>query len=341
MKKKIDKNERIFIAGSNGMVGSSIKRALLKNPSNKTNKILNLLTPSRLELDLLDSNAVENWFEKEKPNIVILAAAKVGGIHVNSKYPTEFLLENIKIQSNIIEAALRVGVRRLLFLGSSCIYPKYSKQPIKEEELLKSSLEKTNEWYALAKITGIKICQALRKQYGFDAISLMPTNLYGKGDNYHKYNSHVLPALLDRFHVHKLEHKDFVECWGSGTPRREFMHVDDLAEACIFALENWDPNDVYAPIDELGEPLTWLNVGTGIDISIKKLAEMISKITSYEGEIIWDHNKPDGTFKKLLDVSKLTKLGWSSKISLEEGLKLTYEEYKKDYKENNLRNKKN
>ena len=330
----INIKDKIFIAGANGMVGSAIKRKLYEY------RYENLECPSRVELDLANTELVSNWFREKKPDVIILAAAKVGGIYANDKYPVDFLLENLKIQNNVIENAWKNDAKRLLFLGSSCIYPKYSKQPIEEEELLKNSLEKTNEWYALAKISGIKICQALRKQYGFDAISLMPTNLYGKGDNYHKYNSHVLPALLDRFHVHKLENKDYVECWGSGTPRREFMHVDDLAEACIFALENWDPNNVNAPLDELGEPLTWLNVGTGIDISIKELAEMISKITSNKGEIIWDHNKPDGTFQKLLDVSKLGSLGWYSKISLQEGLKITYEEYKNDFKENNLRNKK-
>ena len=216
----------------------------------------------------------------------------------------------------------------MLFLGSSCIYPKSSNQPIKEEELLKSELEKTNEWYALAKISGIKLCQALRKQYGFDAISLMPTNLYGEGDNYHEQNSHVLPALLNRFHLHKLENKNVIKCWGSGKPRREFMHVDDLADACIFALESWDPNKKGAPLDETGEPLTWLNVGTGVDIEIKALAEMIANITSYSGDIIWDTNKPDGTYQKLLDVSKINSLGWCAKIALKEGLKKTYTVYK-------------
>ena len=262
---------------------------------------------------------------------MILAAAKVGGIYANDKYPLDFLLENLKIQNNVIENAWKNEAKRLLFLGSSCIYPKFSKQPIKEEELLKSSLEKTNEWYALAKISGIKICQALRKQYGFDAISLMPTNLYGKGDNYHKDNSHVLPALLDRFHVHKLEHKDFVKCWGSGKPKRSSCMLMIWLKH-VFLHWKIGIQIIYTPLLMNGEPLTWLNVGTGIDISIKKLAEMISKITSYEGEIIWDHDKPDGTFQKLLDVSKLNTLGWSSKISLKEGLKLTYEEYKNDFK---------
>ena len=329
----INKSEKIFVAGARGMVGSAIIRKL--NEYGYTN----LISPSRKELDLTDSEKVSEWFKKNKPDIVILAAAKVGGIYANNTYPVDFLLENLKIQNNVIENAWKNDSRRLLFLGSSCIYPKFANQPIKEEELLKSPLEETNEWYALAKISGLKICQALRKQYGFDAISLMPTNLYGTGDNYHQYNSHVLPALINRFHVHKLENKDFLKCWGSGKPRREFMHVNDLAEACIFALEKWDPNHSDAPLDDLGEPLTWLNVGTGVDISIKSLAEMIAVITSYEGKIIWDEEKPDGTYQKLLDVSKLKELGWNSSISLEEGVKLTYKDFKKDFNKNNLRQK--
>ena len=327
----IDKKEKIFIAGANGMVGSAIKLKLQNYGYN------NLKTPSRKDLNLTDTKLVFNWFEENKPNIVILAAAKVGGIYANNTYPVDFLLDNLKIQNNVIEAAWKNNVRRLLFLGSSCIYPKYSKQPIKEEELLKSSLEQTNEWYALAKISGIKLCQALRKQYGFDAISLMPTNLYGKGDNYHHTNSHVLPALLNRFHTHKLEGKKYIECWGSGNPRREFMHVDDLAEASIFALENWDPVSNNSPKDESGVPLTWLNVGTGEDITIKKLAQMISDITCFQGEIIWNKDKPDGTFQKLLDVTKLKDLGWSSKISLKEGIKKTYQDYKKELYNHSLK----
>ncbi|ABM72576.1 Putative fucose synthetase [Prochlorococcus marinus str. MIT 9515] len=327
----INKEEKIFIAGGSGMVGSAIIRKL-NNLGFK-----HLIFPNSSELDLKDSNLVFNWFKKNKPDIVIFAAAKVGGIFANNTYPVDFLLDNLKIQNNVIESAWKNKVRRLLFLGSSCVYPKNSSQPINEDELLKSSLEKTNEWYALAKISGIKLCQALRKQYGFDAISLMPTNLYGKGDNYHSSNSHVLPALLDRFHSHKLEQKNYIECWGSGNPRREFMHVDDLADASIFALENWDPNKNDAPLDQSGEPLNWLNVGTGIDLSIKELAEMIASITSFKGKIIWNKDKPDGTFRKLLNVSKLEKLGWRSKISLEEGLLITYKDYKKELKENKLR----
>ena len=331
--KLICQKDKIFIAGASGMVGNAIKLKLY-NSGYK-----NLITPSRKELELTNTKLVFDWFKKNKPDIVIIAAAKVGGIYANNIFPVDFLLDNLKIQNNIIEAAWKNDVKRLLFLGSSCIYPKNSTQPIKEEELLKSSLEKTNEWYALAKISGIKLCQALRKQYGFDAISLMPTNLYGKGDNYHKSNSHVLPALLDRFHFHKVDKKQIIKCWGSGNPRREFMHVDDLAEASIFVLENWDPNKNNAPLDESGNPLTWLNVGTGKDITIKKLAEMIAKVTSYDGEIIWDINKPDGTSQKLLDISKLKQLGWNSKIELADGLDITYKQYKKELREKTLRAK--
>ena len=323
MKKIIEKNERIFIAGSNGMVGSSIRRSLSKNPSNKTNKFPNLLTPSRLELDFLDSISVKNWFNKEKPNIVIIAAAKVGGIHANSKYPAEFLLENLKIQTNIIEAALTEGVRRLLFLGSSCIYPKYATQPIKEEELLNGYLEKTNESYALAKITGIKLCEALRKQYNFDAISLMPTNLYGPNDNYHPLNSHVVPSLIRKFSIAKRDNLSSVTCWGSGLVCRELMHVDDLAEAAIFCLENWFPSEIDAPKDNSGNPLNYLNVGTGKDISIRELAKKIADIIEFDGEILWDKNMPNGTPRKVLDISRLKKLGWESKIDLTSGLENT------------------
>ena len=323
MKKIIEKNERIFIAGSNGMVGSSLKRSLSKNPSNKTNKFPNLLTPSRLELDFLDSISVKNWFNKEKPNIVIIAAAKVGGIRANSKYPAEFLLENLKIQTNIIEAALTEGVRRLLFLGSSCIYPKYATQPIKEEELLNGYLEKTNESYALAKITGIKLCEALRKQYNFDAISLMPTNLYGPNDNYHPLNSHVVPSLIRKFSIAKRDNLSSVTCWGSGLVCRELMHVDDLAEAAIFCLENWFPSEIDAPKDNSGNPLNYLNVGTGKDISIRELAKKIADIIEFDGEILWDKNMPNGTPRKVLDISRLKKLGWESKIDLTSGLENT------------------
>ncbi len=329
----INKNDKIFIAGSRGMVGSAIKRKLNDFGYN------NLLCPNRNELDLTNNKAVSEWYKKNNPDIIILAAATVGGIYANNSYPANFILDNIKIQTNVIESAWKNEAKRLLFLGSSCIYPRDTKQPIQEDALLKGNLEKTNQWYAIAKISGIKLCQALRIQYGFDAISLMPTNLYGKGDNYHKKNSHVLPALIDRFHSHQKENMKSIKCWGSGEARREFMHVKDLAEASVFSLENWDPKKDNAPLDELGEPLTWLNVGTGVDITIKELAKMIADITSFEGKILWDKSKPDGTYQKLLDVSKLKYLGWNSKISLKEGLKETYEDYKKDVLFNRLRSK--
>jgi GDP-L-fucose synthase len=235
----------------------------------------------------------------------------VGGIQANSSYPADFLLENLKIQTHVIETAWRSGVRRLLFLGSSCIYPKFAEQPIREEALLTGALEPTNEWYAIAKITGIKLCEALRRQHGFDAISLMPTNLYGPGDNYHPTNSHVLPALIRRFHEAVEAKAPSVTCWGTGTPLREFLHVDDLGEACVFALERWQPGP--------GE-FTYLNVGTGVDLSIRELAEAVANATGYAGEIRWDSTKPDGTPKKQLDVTRLAALGWRAHIPLAEGL---------------------
>jgi len=244
----------------------------------------------------------------------VLAAAKVGGIQSNSTYPADFLLENLKIQTHVIETAWRSGVRRLLFLGSSCIYPKFAEQPIREEALLTSALEPTNEWYAIAKISGLKLCEALRIQHGFDAISLMPTNLYGPGDNYHPTNSHVLPAMIRRFHEAAEANAPKVICWGSGSPMREFLHVEDLGEACVFALERWMP----AP----GE-LTYLNVGTGMDLSIRELAEEVAKATGYKGAIEWNTSKPDGTPKKQLDTSRLANLGWTARISLLEGLEKT------------------
>ena len=282
--------DRIFVAGHRGMAGSAICRALERAGYHQ------LLTASRSELDLLDGPAVEAWFAKHQPTVVVLAAAKVGGIQANSSYPADFLLENLKIQTHVIETAWRSGVRRLLFLGSSCIYLKFAEQPIREEALLSGALEPTNEWYAIAKIAGIKLCEALRLQHGFDAISLMPTNLYGPGDNYHPTNSHVLPALIRRFHEAAEANAPSVTCWGTGSPLREFLHVDDLGEACVFALEHWSP----AP----GE-LTYWNVGTGLDLSIRELAEAVAAATGYQGAIEWDSSKPDGTPKKQLDVSPL------------------------------------
>ena len=270
------------IFGARGMAGSAISRALVRAGYH------NQLRPSRADLDLLDLIEVKNWFEKFKPDVVVLAAAKVGGIYANENYPADFILENLKIQTNVIETAWNSGVRRLLFLGSSCIYPKFCDQPIDEESLLTGPLEPTNQWYALSKISGIKLCEALRIQYGFDAICLMPTNLYGPGDNYHAANSHVLPALLRRFHEAKQTNTPVVTCWGSGSPLREFLYADDLGEACVFTLENWKPQP---------DDLSYINVGTGVDITIAQLAEKIAKIIDYKGKIEWDISKPDGTPK--------------------------------------------
>ena len=290
MAKRITPADRIFVAGHRGMAGGAILRALQRAgfgdssqgsaPSGNGGKEGGaLLTASRSELDLRDEVAVRNWFAQHQPTVVVLAAAKVGGIHANNTYPADFLLENLRIQTNVIETAWRSGVRRLLFLGSSCIYPKFAEQPIREEALLTGALEPTNEWYALAKIAGIKLGQALRLQHGFDAISLMPTNLYGPGDNYHPTNSHVLPALIRRFHEAAESGAPSVTCWGTGTPLREFLHVDDLGEACVFALEHWDPAAANAPKDDAGQPLPFLNVGTGVDLSIRQLAEAVAEAT--------------------------------------------------------------
>jgi GDP-L-fucose synthase len=262
--------------------------------------------------------AVRDWFAAYRPEVVVLAAAKVGGILANDTYPADFLLENLKIQNHVIENAWRHGCRRLLFLGSSCIYPKLAPQPIQEDSLLTGALEPTNEWYAIAKITGIKLCHALRRQHGFDAISLMPTNLYGPGDNYHPTNSHVLPALIRRFQEACESGTPVVTCWGSGTPRREFLHVDDLADAAVHCLERWQPGP-----DE-GQ---FVNVGTGTDVTIRELAEQVAQAVGYGGRIEWDASKPDGTPRKLLDVSRLASLGWTSRISLEDGLRSTVEEF--------------
>jgi GDP-L-fucose synthase len=308
------RDDRIYVAGHRGMAGSAICRALERGGYDQ------ILTASRAELDLLDGPAVQRWFAEQRPTVVALAAAKVGGIKANNTYPADFLLDNLKIQNHVIEAAWRSGVRRLLFLGSSCIYPKFAAQPIREEALLTGALEPTNAWYALAKISGIKLCQALRLQHGFDAISLMPTNLYGPGDNYHPENSHVLPALIRRFQEAADSGAASVTCWGTGTPLREFLHADDLGEACVFALQHWDPGASGAPCDDQGAPLAFLNVGTGIDLTIRELAEAVAAATCFGGEILWDSSKPDGTPKKQLDVSRLAGLGWGARIPLAEGL---------------------
>ena len=324
-------SDRFAIFGARGMAGSAISRALDRAGYYQQ------LKPSHQELNLLDLLAVQKWFIEHQPTVVVLAAAKVGGIHANATYPTDFLLENLKIQNNVIETAWQSGVRRFLFLGSSCIYPKFAEQPIKEEALLTGPLEPTNECYAIAKIAGIKLCEALRKQHGFDAISLMPTNLYGPGDNYHPENSHVLPALIRRFYEAVEEKSSSISCWGTGTPLREFLYVDDLGEACVFALQHWSASAASAPCDTSGEPLAFLNVGTGIDLSIHQIAERIAEVVGFEGRIDWDNTKPDGTPKKQLDVSRLAKLGWMSSISLEQGLALAYQDFKLSLAEQRLR----
>ena len=326
----INKNDLIFVAGHTGMVGGSITR-YLKNKSYD-----NLLLPTRKDLDLLDNKSVENWFSKNKPDVVILAAAKVGGIEANKNFPADFILENIKIQTNIIENSWKSGVKRFLFLGSSCIYPKLAPQPLKEEYLLTGPLEATNESYAIAKISGIKLCSALKKQYGFDAISLMPTNLYGPGDNYHEKNSHVMPALIKKIHDSKKLNIPKVVCWGTGNPRREFLHVDDLADAAIYVLKNIS-SDNKLLVDKNSEYLGILNIGTGKDISIKELAAKICKELKYNGEITWDTNKPDGTPRKLLNVSMIKELGWEAKISLSKGIKNTIEAFLEESKNQSIR----
>jgi GDP-L-fucose synthase len=308
----ISPSDRIFIAGHRGMAGSAILRRL------RAGGYSDLLTASRDELDLSDSMTVRQWFATHRPDVVVLAAAKVGGILANSTYPADFLLENLKIQNHVIENAWRHGCRRLLFLGSSCIYPKLAPQPIREESLLTGPLEPTNEWYAIAKISGIKLCHALRIQHGFDAISLMPTNLYGPGDNYHPTNSHVLPALIRRFHEAKQSDAPVVTCWGSGSPRREFLHVDDLADAAVFCLEHWQPK---------ADELQFVNVGTGTDVTIAELAGMVAGVVGYTGRVEWDASKPDGTPRKLLDVSQLASLGWRALTPLEQGLGSTVASY--------------
>mgnify|MGYP001451272370 CR=1 FL=1 len=318
----IAKEKKIFIAGHNGMVGSAIVRNL------KNNGYLNLLTANRTDLDLRDSESVKKWYGINKPDVVVIAAGKVGGIIANSTFPTQFLLDNLKIQNNLIEGAWQNGVERLLFLGSSCIYPKFASQPIKEEYLLSDYLESTNQWYAIAKIAGIKLCEALNIQYGFDAISLMPTNLYGPGDYYNPEKSHVIPALISKFDSAAKNNLERVVCWGSGSSQREFLYVDDLADACKFVLENWKPQK---------EDIKYMNVGTGNDMKIKKIAEKIAEKCGFNGEILWDYSKPDGTPKKQLDISKITSLGWEPKTSFDEGLNLTISNYRYLKNKNMLR----
>ena len=303
----MDKSAKIYVAGHSGMVGSALMRKL------KSKGYSNILFRSSSELDLTDQRAVEDFFENEKPDYVLLAAAKVGGIVANDIYRAQFLYENLMIQNNVIHQSYRCGVKKLLFLASSCVYPKFSPQPIKESYLLSGALEPTNEPYAIAKIAGIKMCENYNRQYNCDFISVMPANLYGPNDNYDPETSHVLPALLRKFHEAKVGRKDSVEVWGTGTPKREFLHVDDLAEACLHLMLSYSGN-------------VSVNIGTGEDVSIKGLLEMIKKITGYTGEINWDLSKPDGTPRKLLDVSLIHSLGWSHRIELEEGIKVVYEE---------------
>ena len=298
---------KVFVAGHNGLVGSAICRRLLSDGVEPK-------VASRKELDLIDQAAVAAWFRDHPVDQVYLAAAKVGGIHANDTYPAEFLRDNLAIQTNVIHAAWKNGVKKLLFLGSSCIYPKHAPQPMPEDSLLTGPLEPTNEWYAVAKIAGIKMCQAYRKQYGFDAISVMPTNLYGPGDNFDLQNSHVLPALIRKFHEAKEAGASSVTVWGTGSPRREFLHVDDLADACVHLMRDYSSPDI-------------VNVGWGRDISIAELAELIRKIVGYEGDIQFDTSKPDGTPRKLLDTTRLTALGWQPSIELEEGIAQTYKWY--------------
>ncbi|MFK5950502.1 MAG: GDP-L-fucose synthase [Methylococcales bacterium] len=312
----MNKEDKIYIAGHRGLVGSAIVRNLEKKGFN------NFLFRTSKELNLTNQADVNQFFETEKPDYVFLAAARVGGIHANDTYPADFIRENLQIQTNVIDAAYKNNAKKLLFLGSSCIYPKLAPQPMKEEYLLTGELEPTNEWYAIAKIAGIKMCQAYKKQYGFNAISLMPTNLYGPGDNFNLKNSHVMPALIRKFHDAKINNLPDVEVWGTGSPKREFLHVDDMADASVFLMSNYDGFD-------------FVNVGVGEDVSIKELAESVKATVGYGGELKFDTSKPDGTPRKLLDVSKLNDAGWNAKIKLVDGIRTTYDwflENEKNYR---------
>lgn len=300
--------DKIYVAGHRGMVGSAIVRKLDKE------SFSNIVTKTSSELDLRNQQKVNDFFDQEKPQFVFLAAAKVGGIMANNTYKAEFLYDNLMIETNIIQASYKNNVEKLLFLGSSCIYPKLAPQPLKEESLLSGLLEPTNEAYAIAKIAGIKLCEYYREQYGCNYISAMPTNLYGPNDNYDLQNSHVLPALIRKFHTAKTSGAPFVTLWGSGSPKREFLHVDDLANACFHLMQNYNEKQ-------------FLNVGTGEDLTIRDLAELIKNIVGYPGEIVWDSSKPDGTPRKLMDVSKAHSLGWVHEISLEDGIEKTYADF--------------
>ena len=310
----MNKKEKIYIAGHKGMVGSAVWRALEKRG------YTNLVGVSSKKLNLRNQQAVLDFYKEEKPSVVIDAAAKVGGILANNDYPYDFLMQNMQIQNNLIDGALNSGIEKFIFLGSSCIYPKFAPQPLKEEYLLTDPLESTNEWYAIAKISGVKACQAIRNQYGKDFVSLMPTNLYGYFDNFDLQSSHVLPAMLRKFHEAKINGNTPVKLWGSGTPMREFLFVDDMAEAVVFALENKLPEYLY-------------NIGSGKDISIKQLAETIQNVVGHKGDIIWDNSKPDGTPRKLLDVSKMKALGWHYSTNLKEGVEKTYQWFQENIKD--------
>jgi GDP-L-fucose synthase len=306
---KLTQDCRVYVAGHRGLVGSAVVSSLMNHGFG------NLIVRSRKELDLTEQSAVRKFFDDTRPDAVIMAAARVGGIHANNSHPAGFLRDNLLIQDNVIDAAYRSGVAKFVFLGSSCIYPKMAPQPIKEDYLLTGPLEPTNEWYAIAKIAGIKMCQAYRREFGFNAISLMPTNLYGPGDNFDLQSSHVLPALIRKFHEAKLRNDKNVEIWGTGTPRREFLHVEDLADAVLFLLQNYD-----------AEPI--VNIGWGEDLTIRELSEIIMSAIGYSGSLTFDHSKPDGTPRKLLDVSRLHSLGWRPRISLRAGIESTYAWFK-------------
>lgn len=322
--KKNNLIENIYVAGHNGLVGSAICRLIRKNFNHE------IITKSRKNLDLTNQHQVREFFNKNKITQVYLAAAKVGGIFANNNYPADFIYENLIIQSNVIEAAFGAGIRKLLFLGSSCIYPKFANQPIKESELLEGDLEKTNEPYAIAKIAGIKLCESYNRQFsqskGIDYRCIMPTNIYGPGDNYHIENSHVIPGLIKRIHEAKINKENSVKIWGTGNARREFLFVDDLASACLHIM-NLDKNLFDNCIDPM---CSHINVGTGKDLTIKDLVLLIKKIINYQGEIIFDHSKPDGTPRKLLNIKKIKSLGWNYKIDLEKGLEITYADFKKN-----------
>lgn len=308
----MQKTEKIYIAGHTGLVGSAVKRLLEKDG------YTNLVYRTHKELELTNQQSVSDFFDKEKPDYVFLTAAKVGGIHANSMYPADFMLENLNIQTNIIQSSFKNKVKKLMYFGSVCIYPKYAEEPVKEESLLTSALEPTNEPFAVSKIAGIKMCQAYRKQHGCDYISLMSSNLYGINDNFHPENSHVLPALMRRIHEAKIKNQSEVICWGDGSARREFMNSNDIADAAVFLMNNYSSDQI-------------INIGTGIDYTIKECVEMIRNIVGYDGKIVWDTTKPNGTPKRLLDTTKINKLGWKPKVQLKDGLQEMYEWFKYNY----------